>query len=158
MTCWGNAHGILRRHRWQKLREGHNKWRADTHGTYGGGCKYRAEQTCSVITRESCIRRSWKRRTNDVLGREGLMTCWGNAQETLRRHRWQKRPGHNKWRADTHGMYGGGQCECVRECRGATRMRFCAGTDGRSSWERQEKDIISGGQTRCKYRAEQTAV
>ena len=49
MTCWGNAHETLRRHRWQKLvrkaREGHNKWRADTHGTYGGGCKYRAEQT-----------------------------------------------------------------------------------------------------------------
>ena len=63
MTCWGNAHGILRRHRWQKLREGHNKWRADTHGTYGGGCKYRAEQTCSVITRESCIRRrEWHKR------------------------------------------------------------------------------------------------
>ena len=44
MTCWGNAHETLRRHRWQKLvgkaREGHNKWRADTHGTYGRGCKY----------------------------------------------------------------------------------------------------------------------
>ena len=30
---------------------------------------------------------------------------------------------------------------------GATRMRLCADTDGRRSWERQEKDIISGGQT-----------
>ena len=49
MACWGNAHETLRRHRWQKLagkaREGHNKWRADLRGTYGGGCKYRAEQT-----------------------------------------------------------------------------------------------------------------
>ena len=48
----GQRDETLRRHRWQKLvgkaREGHNKWRADTHGTYGGGCKYRAEQTCSV--------------------------------------------------------------------------------------------------------------
>ena len=40
MTCWGNAHEILRSHRWQKLlgkaRDGHNEWRADTHGTRWG--------------------------------------------------------------------------------------------------------------------------
>ena len=41
----------------------------------------------------------------EARGREGLMACWGNAHETLRRHRWQKLVG------------------------------------------RQEKDIISGGQT-----------
>ena len=74
------------------------------------------------------------------------MTCLGNARETLRRRRWQKlvgkaREGHNKWRADTRGTYGGG-------CKYRAEQTCSVSADGRSSWERQEKDIISGGQAR----------
>ena len=42
------------------------------------------------------------------------------------------------------------QCECVREC--CVRRTWKRGEEKdswrASSWERQEKDIISGGQTR----------
>ena len=88
----GNAHEILRRHRWQKLvgeaREGHNKWRADTLQVPS-----RADSSVSARGKVvyGAVGSEGKRRTNDVQEARG-----------------KGKRGHNKWRADTRGTYGGG--------------------------------------------------